>query len=91
MDQKLIKANINISGRSYPIKVNVAEQAKVKDIEKQLNSEINQVRQRYPNQEPVDHLSLCLIKLAFEQASTISNDDTLAKALKIRDMLHNVD
>ena len=90
MDQELIKVNINIAGRAYPVLVTPTEKLRIPGLEKQINADIQRLQKAYPQMDIQDCLSMAIIKLAFgnnkEEAPTI-----LETALRIKEKLSEVE
>lgn len=74
MNQKLVKTNINIAGRSYPLKVDEKELAIVQTIEKSINTDLQSFQKTYPNMELRDFLCMTIIKLAFDNNNEVSQE-----------------
>lgn len=87
MEEKLTKININIAGRSYPLMVNSQEKAIAMDIEKQVNTYIQEFQMTYPKVDMVDCLNMSIIKLAFDKAAVQDEDVNVSRACTIQQML----
>lgn len=90
MEEELIKVNINIAGRSYPVRLTATEQLMITGIEKDLNTMIQKLQQNYPNMDMQDCLSMAMIKLAFEK-NAASSPETVQQASRIQDLLSSAD
>lgn len=90
MEEELIKVNINIAGRSYPIKVTATEQLMITGIEKDLNRTIQSLQQNYPKMDLQDCLSMAMIKLAFESKNG-PKSQSVKKASQIQELLSSAE
>jgi len=86
MDQKLVKININVGSRSYPLKVTAQEEASAREIEQHINAILQDIRSKYPDRDMVDCLNMSIIKLAFDRALP-SDDNTMSQVLALQQML----
>jgi len=86
MDQKLVKININIAGRSYPVKVNTEEERVAKDLEKEVNTRIQLFQKSYPSMDIRDCLSMVIIERAFDKNNS-ENTELITKAKAIEGLL----
>jgi len=90
MDQKLVKININIGSRSYPLKVTAQEAETARAIEQQVNATIRDIQTKYPTMDAVDYLSMSIIKLAFD-SSQHSDTSVLDQIQALQAMLVKTD
>ncbi len=90
MSQELIKLNINIAGRSYPIKVTSSEELQVRDIEKKINTDILEIQKKYPTKDISDCLSMYIVKLAFDQNNGVPSE-LINTANTIKELLSYVE
>lgn len=86
MNQDLIKTNIIIAGRSYPLKVTSEEKELVPIIEKQINTNIQNFQTSYPNMDMLDCVSMTMIKMNFDKQKELS-DSIVDKLLLIDQLL----
>ena len=54
--------NVNVLGRDYPVKCTEKEAEELKEVEKQLNRQLNQYRLKYVQLDKQDCLSMALIE-----------------------------
>lgn len=65
-EQKLIRFNLMIGGRSFPVKVDKSEVADLKRLEAEVNSKINEFMVKYPNYERIDLQTMAFLALIFD-------------------------
>jgi cell division protein ZapA (FtsZ GTPase activity inhibitor) len=65
-EQKLIRFNLMIGGRSFPVKVEKAEVADLKRLEGEVNAKINEFMVKYPNYERIDLQTMAFLALIFD-------------------------
>lgn len=82
-DKELKKLTVVIAGRSFPVKVNKAEELILPVIEKDLNEQIRQIQLSYSDRDIQDCLSMVLLTHA------ISNHDQ--EPINISDISSKVD
>ena len=63
---ELIRLNLMIGGRSYPVKVEKSETKELKRIEADINSKINEYMVKYPNYNQIDIFTMALLSMIFE-------------------------
>jgi len=90
MEEELVKVNINIAGRSYPVRVTAQEQLMIAGIEKDLNTEIQMLQKNYPSMDMQDCLSMAMIKLAFENKGDVATKST-ETASRIQSLLNSAE
>jgi hypothetical protein len=66
----LIKSNITIGGKEFPVKLSKKEQKHVQTIEKEIADKIKAFQQHYANMSMQD----CLSMICIEQAFNIHNN-----------------
>ena len=86
MVEKLIKININVAGRAYPVKITKAEEHIAHSVEKKINAEIQFFQKNYPSMDVRDCLGMAMIKLAFEKEKNVP-DEIIDKAQAIKDLI----
>ncbi len=64
MENELVAIQIDIAGRAYPLKVNVAEEQEVRQVVDNLNVRLSNFKAQFPRQEKVDYLSMALLTYA---------------------------
>ncbi len=69
---ELIKINVAIAGRKYPLKVQKDEEQFVKTIEKEINTKISEMRRSY-GMEELDHVSMALLSFVYETRKNKGN------------------
>ena len=62
--------NVNVLGRDYPVKCRGNEAEELRKVEKQLNRQLNQYRQKYVQLDKQDCLSMALIENVMESFSS---------------------
>jgi len=88
VNNKYTSLNINIVGRSYPIKVIEGEEIIAKNIEKELNQKINDFRINYKDVDDQDVLVMVLLSYAFEtEKSTQSSSNQVDQKVAILEKL----
>lgn len=65
-DQKMVRLNLLIGGRSFPVKVEKSEVAELKGIESEVNSKINEYMVKYPSYERIDLITMAFLSLIFD-------------------------
>lgn len=65
-EQKLIRFNLMIGGRSFPVKVEKGEVADLKRLEAEVNTKINEFMVKYPNYERIDLQTMAFLALIFD-------------------------
>jgi len=90
MSQELIKVNINIASRAYPVLVSPKEKLEVPALEKRINTNVQQLQKLYPTMDIQDCLSMAIIKLAFDKDKGV-DPALLEKATQIRESLMAVE
>ena len=73
-DHKLIRLNIQIGGRSFPVKVEETEVDELKEIEKKINVKLNEFMVKFPGYDRLDLITMTFLDLIFE-----INKDRLGK------------
>lgn len=67
MDNKDVKSmTLRISGRSYPIKVNLEDEAHIQSMEKQINDKIQFYKLEFQEIDHQDALTMTLLTYAFD-------------------------
>lgn len=77
------KASITIAGKSFPMKLNAQEKARLHSIETEINNKINQYQTQFTHMSDKDSIILVLISYAFElkEAQLTGNPEQLDQAL----------
>ncbi len=94
-DQELKTITVHIAGKTFPIRIEAADELAIRQIEKEVNDKVNQLQVTYKNKDKLDYL--CMIALTYAvdlhksnsahtQASVLASrlasiDDFLDKAL----------
>jgi len=69
-EKDLVRLNLQIGGRSFPVRVKESEIAQLKKIEKQSNAKINEFMVKYPGYDRIDVFTMAFMSLISElQAS----------------------
>jgi cell division protein ZapA len=66
MDDAQKKINVVVAGRSFPVKVTDEEEKSVRNIEKDINSQIREFQQKYTDKDKLDLVIMALLTKAFE-------------------------
>ncbi len=64
--ENLIKMDVNIAGKSFPVKVNPDERLLVKNLEKDVNDKIRDFQLTYADLSIKDCISMALLSYAFQ-------------------------
>jgi hypothetical protein len=62
-EQKMVRLNLIIGGRSFPVKVEKSEVADLKELEKVVNGKINEFMIKYPTYERIDLITMAFLSL----------------------------
>lgn len=87
MERGLIKLNINVAGRMYPVMVQADEEPSVRKIEREVNRKISDYQMKYSNQDKQDCISMALLTLAFDQQKINVEDDIYASLNNLESLL----
>lgn len=63
MAEDLIKINVFIAGRSYPLKIKPSEEKQVQEIVERVESRIKDLKSRYPQKDAQDYLAMTILTL----------------------------
>ena len=76
MDDAQKKINVVVAGRSFPVKVTEQEEKSVRNIEKDINSKIQEYRKKYTDKDKLDLVIMVLLTQAFEldKIQSLEND-----------------
>lgn len=85
-EEGLIRMDVNIAGKSYPVKVNPDEKILVKNLEKDVNDKIRDFQLNYADLSQKDCISMALLSFAF-QAKKNSSYKALSSKLSSLDEL----
>lgn len=66
MDSNQKKIKVVIAGRSFPVKVTADEEASVRNIEREVNTKIQDFQRKYPDKDKLDHILMVLLTQSFE-------------------------
>lgn len=66
MEDAQKKINVVIAGRTFPVRVTDDEELSVRNIEKDINSKIQEFRQKYADKDKLDLVIMVLLTQAFE-------------------------
>lgn len=66
MDNAQKKINVVVAGRSFPVKVTEEEEKSVRKIEQDINSKIQEYRNKYNDRDKLDLVIMVLLTQAFE-------------------------
>jgi cell division protein ZapA len=80
-----VTINLNIAGRTYPLRVNPANVGNLKEAEKMINAKIDLYEKNFAVKDKQDLLAMCIINFASELAGKAASDkeyENLALQLK---------
>ena len=80
MDDAQKKINVVIAGRSFPVKVTEEEEKSVRNIEKDINSQVREFQQKYTDKDKLDLVIMVLLTKAFELDKIQSLKDDISQA-----------
>lgn len=80
MDNAQKKINVVVAGRSFPVKVTEEEEKSVRNIEKDINSKIQEYRKKYTDKDKLDLVIMVLLTQAFELDKIQSLKDDISQA-----------
>ena len=80
MDDAQKKINVVIAGRSFPVKVTEEEEKSVRNIEKDINSQVREFQQKYTDKDKLDLVIMVLLTKAFELDKIQSLEDDISQA-----------
>lgn len=82
MDDAQKKINVVIAGRSFPVKVTEEEEKSVRNIEKDINSQVREFQQKYTDKDKLDLVIMVLLTKAFklDKIQTLEDDVSQAHA-----------
>ena len=80
MDDAQKKINVVIAGRSFPVKVTEEEEKSVRNIEKDINSQVQEFQQKYTDKDKLDLVIMVLLTKAFELDKIQSLKDDISQA-----------
>ena len=65
-EQNMVRLNLMIGGRSFPVKVEKSEVADLKGIEQEVNGKINEYMVKYPTYERIDLITMAFLSVVFD-------------------------
>ena len=65
MDNAQKKINVVVAGRSFPVKVTEEEEKSVRNIEKDINSQVQEFQKKYTDKDKLDLVIMVLLTNAF--------------------------
>lgn len=80
MDNAQRKINVVIAGRSFPVKVTEEEEKTVRNIEKDINSQVREYQQKYTDRDKLDLVLMVLLTKAFELDKIQSLEEDIRQA-----------
>lgn len=80
MDNAQKKINVVVAGRTFPVKVTEEEEKSVRNIEKDINSKIQEYRMKYAEKDKLDLVIMVLLTKAFELDKVQSLEDDISQA-----------
>ena len=89
MEKPYDVVNVNVLGRDYPVKCTSSEAEELKQVEKNLNKQLNQYRLKYVQLDKQDCLSMALIENLMETFQS-QQDGVEAKCLEKLDRLEEM-
>ncbi|GLR18560.1 cell division protein ZapA [Portibacter lacus] len=82
-EEKLKRIILTIAGRTYPVKVNDAEEPIMRSIEKDINDKINDLQLSYEGKDIRDYMSLAIISYAYELQKAQKPDEVRVLGSKL--------
>lgn len=79
---------IRIAGRAYPVKVNHEDEARVQQMEKELNDKIQFYKTEFQDIDHQDALTMTLLRYAFDLSKSTQTEES---KLLIHDRLNIID
>ncbi|MDR2584630.1 MAG: cell division protein ZapA [Prevotellaceae bacterium] len=73
MDDKL-SIKISIADRYYPLKIAVGDEERIRNAAKRINEKIDQYRQRYPERDIQDALSMASLQFMIRLLESENNE-----------------
>jgi len=86
-DDNLLNMDVNVSGKSYPVRVRPDEKMIVKNMEKEVNDKISNFQMTYANLNKQDCISMTLLTYAFKARKEQSVSALSSKLLNLEEML----
>ena len=89
---ELININLQIAGRSYPLKIKPEEEETVRLAAKKLNEKVQQLQEQYAAKDKQDYLAMCALMnevemLASKEKAVVSDPVFFDKLREINTML----
>ncbi len=89
MDSGDVKSiTIRIAGRAYPVKVNHEDEARIQQMEKELNDKIQFYKTEFQDIDHQDALTMTLLRYAFDLSKRTQSEES---KLLIHDRLNIID
>jgi cell division protein ZapA (FtsZ GTPase activity inhibitor) len=66
IENNLVRFNMQVGGRSFPVKVQKNEVEGLRKIEKRINDRINEMMMKYPGYDRLDIFTMAFISIIFE-------------------------
>ena len=89
MDSGDVKSiTIRIAGRAYPVKVNHEDEARIQQMEKELNDKIQFYKTEFQDIDHQDALTMTLLRYAFDLSKRTQTEES---KLLIHDRLNIID
>jgi cell division protein ZapA (FtsZ GTPase activity inhibitor) len=92
-EDDLKSVTVTIAGRKFPLKVTANEEARVLEIEQELNAKVSEFQKTYPSKDKLDAVLMTLITYTFDQKNTSAFDgldESLNKIQSIKDVLNDL-
>jgi len=80
MDNAQKKINVVVAGRTFPVKVTEEEEKSVRNIEKDINSKIQEYRQKYADKDKLDLVIMVLLQQSLELDKIQSLEEDISQA-----------
>jgi cell division protein ZapA len=77
MEDEKLSIKINVADRYYPLKIAVSDEEKIRAAAKRINDKVAQYRQRYPDRDMHDALSMATLQfvirlIEFEEKQNVA-------------------
>lgn len=86
-----ISSEVVIANRTYPLKIFKQDEERIKNVVKNVNQKIEQLRALYDAKDNQDYLAMCLLQMSIQQINTSSADlyapELEAQIRKIEELL----
>ncbi len=85
MDDKL-SIRVNVAERFYPLKINRADEEKIRKAARLINEKVLQYKQRYTDKDLQDFLAMAALQFVIRLIESEENTDVMPFHEELRDM-----